>query len=173
MSNRSPDTAESTAQQGATHPEPGVFRLSAAVYAERDGQILLLKRAGGELSGAWYLPGGAVDEGETPEEAARRELLEEAGLTPSGPLILIGLTPMHVYGTNSIQVTYACECADGEVAISHEHSGWRWMAASEFRSRYFSDEIIAAADASEARIGAIVRGVRDNLDEYLSRRGLV
>jgi 8-oxo-dGTP diphosphatase len=162
-------------QQGAatTYPEPGIFRLSAAVYAERDGQILLLKLAGGELSGAWYLPGGAVDEGEWPEDAARRELLEEAGLTPTGPLTLIGITPMRVYGTNSLQITYACECAEGEVVISHEHSGYRWLAAKEFRSRYFSDEMIALADANEARIGAIVRGVRDNLDEYLARRGLV
>jgi 8-oxo-dGTP diphosphatase len=166
-------TTESAPEPTAVYPEPGIFRLSAAVYAERDGEILLLKRAGGELSGAWYLPGGAVDEGETPEEAARRELFEEAGLTPTGPLTLIGLTPMRVYGTNSIQITYACECADGDVVISHEHSGYRWMAASDFRSRYFSDEMIALADANEARIGAIVRGVRDNLDEYLLRRGLI
>ena len=62
---------------------------------------------------------------------------------------------------------------EGEVVISHEHSGYRWLAAKEFRSRYFSDEMIALADANEARIGAIVRGVRDNLDEYLARRGLV
>jgi 8-oxo-dGTP diphosphatase len=166
-------TTESPESAASAHPEPGIFRLSAAVYAEREGQILLLKRAGGELSGAWYLPGGAVDEGETPEQAARRELLEEAGLTPTGPLTLIGLTPMRVYGTNSIQVTYACECAEGEVMISDEHSGFRWMAATEFRSRYFGDEIIAAAEANNARIGAIVRGVRDNLDEYLARRDLL
>ena len=166
-------TTESAPEQAPAYPEPGVFRLSAAVYAERNGEILLLKRAGGELSGAWYLPGGAVDEGEWPEEAARRELLEEAGLTPTGPLTLIGITPMRVYGTNSLQITYACECAEGEVVISHEHSGFRWMAATDFRSRYFSDEMIALADANEARIGAIVRGVRDNLDEYLMRRGLI
>jgi 8-oxo-dGTP pyrophosphatase MutT (NUDIX family) len=153
------------------YPEPGIFRLSAAVYAERDGKILLLKRGVGELTGAWYLPGGAVDKGETPEEAARRELLEEAGLRPTGPLTLIGLTPMHVYGVDSIQVTYACECVESEVEISHEHTAARWIDPLDFRERYFSDERLAQADQDE-RIGRIVRGVRDNLDEYLRRRGL-
>ncbi|MEX2236830.1 MAG: NUDIX domain-containing protein [Dehalococcoidia bacterium] len=163
-------TPAEAAPAGGAYPEPGVFRLSAAVYVEREGKILLLKRQGGELSGAWYLPGGAVDEGETPEQAARRELFEEAGLVPAGKLRLIGLTPMHVYGTESIQITYACESPEGEVMISHEHSGFRWMDPREFRERYFDEERVAAAEAADPRIGAIIRGVRDNLDEYLALR---
>ena len=36
------------------------YGLAGAVYAERDGKILLLKRAGGTASGGWYIPGGAI-----------------------------------------------------------------------------------------------------------------
>src|SRR5262245_21378803 len=108
-------------------PGPPLFALSAAVFAERDGQILLLKRAGGAMTGGWYLPGGAVDAGETVEEAARRELFEESGLTPSGPLSCVAVAHMHVYGYESLQVTYAAECAAGEVVLSHEHSAARWI----------------------------------------------
>jgi mutator protein MutT len=47
--------------------------------------LLLTRRASGLRShaGQWALPGGRMDEGETPEQAALRELQEEIGLTPA------------------------------------------------------------------------------------------
>jgi 8-oxo-dGTP pyrophosphatase MutT (NUDIX family) len=53
---------------------------------------LLLTRRAGSLrahAGQWALPGGRIDEGETPEQAALRELHEEVGLQ-LGPDSLIG-----------------------------------------------------------------------------------
>lgn len=42
-----------------------------------DGQLLLVK----ENSDKWDLPGGGVDHGETPEDAMRREIQEEIGIS--------------------------------------------------------------------------------------------
>lgn len=53
------------------------------VDADQTGQALLLTRRAKTLrahGGQWALPGGRVDPGETPEEAALRELHEELGL---------------------------------------------------------------------------------------------
>lgn len=149
-------------------PEPGDFRLAGAVYAQREGKILILKRGGGEMTGAWYLPGGGVDRGESPEQAAVRELREEAGLTPAGPLTLIGLVPMRAYDRESVQAVYACHCPDGDVVLSHEHTGFRWIDPREYRDRYFGDDQLARVAEGEARRSAMVRGVRENLDRYLA-----
>jgi 8-oxo-dGDP phosphatase len=35
----------------------------------------------------WEIPGGAIDEGESPEDAARRECLEETGWSVTGPMV--------------------------------------------------------------------------------------
>ncbi|MCE5300253.1 MAG: NUDIX domain-containing protein [Spirochaetia bacterium] len=57
------------------NPVPGV-----GVIAVRDGKILLVKRKLPPMAGTWALPGGFMDQGESIENAGRRELLEETGL---------------------------------------------------------------------------------------------
>jgi ADP-ribose pyrophosphatase YjhB (NUDIX family) len=47
---------------------------------ERDGHVLLAKRAGEPRRGYWDIPGGIVNEGEAPLDALRREFREETGL---------------------------------------------------------------------------------------------
>ena len=49
--------------------------------------VLLVRRAKAPGAGSWSLPGGAQELGETAEAAARRELMEEAGLV-GGPMTL-------------------------------------------------------------------------------------
>lgn len=52
----------------------------------QDGKLLMGKKnpaKGGVYSDCWHIPGGGVDEGETFEEALRREIREEVGLNIS------------------------------------------------------------------------------------------
>ena len=151
-------------------PQWPVHHLSSAVFAQRNGEILLLKRAGGEMTGGWYLPGGALDTGETIEQCAARELHEEAGLVPTGPLICVAVAHMHVYGADSLQVLYAADCDEGDVILSHEHSAFRWMNPTAYRDRYFTDDILKNATAADPRIGDMLTDIRNALDAYLAWR---
>ncbi len=51
------------------------------VYALQGQQILLLRRNKEPNLGLWIAPGGKIEIDESPHDAARRELLEETGLT--------------------------------------------------------------------------------------------
>ena len=148
-----------------------LYGVATLVYAERDGEILLLKRSGGVASGQWYLPGGILDRGETPEQGAARELLEETGLRPTTELLLVGTYPVFQYGREFLHVSYRCEVTDGEPIVSHEHSGARWVDPDAMRAD-LTDDVIDALSAGNELIGNLVHGVRDDLDRYLRLRHL-
>jgi 8-oxo-dGTP pyrophosphatase MutT (NUDIX family) len=65
----------------------------SALIISKDNKILLgIKdpKIGGVYSGCWHFPGGGIDEGETQEQALRREVLEEVSLNvaPYKPVLL-------------------------------------------------------------------------------------
>ena len=147
-----------------------LFLVSAGVYLERDGKILILERAAGAMIGFWSLPSGLLDAGESPEDGARRELYEESGLLPAGPLTLVAVTGFHVYGHDAIRLVYAADAADGEVRLSHEHSGARWIDPLEYRRTYLSDAEIARWRARDPKDAQIVEAVRATFDTYIAWR---
>jgi 8-oxo-dGTP diphosphatase len=63
------------------HPRPAVTVDIALFYGDAERvEVLLIKRSRDPFKGQWALPGGFVDEGESLEAAAARELEEETGL---------------------------------------------------------------------------------------------
>jgi 8-oxo-dGTP pyrophosphatase MutT (NUDIX family) len=78
------------------------------VVAYRRGQILYARW---REDGCWTLPSGRVEHGQTPEEAARRELLEETGATLKQVRVLCY---MHcfMFGREYWGVTYLGEVSE-------------------------------------------------------------
>jgi 8-oxo-dGTP diphosphatase len=119
------------------------FVLSASVFIHRDGEILIMKRgSAGYAGGGWFIPGGHVEFGETPLEAAVRETREEAQieLDPDA-LRLVGITTFYPSPDEQHHgIIYATACPPGaECVLNEEHSGYRWV-TPEYYVRRFLDE---------------------------------
>lgn len=67
------------------YPRPAVTVDVAIVSREPQPRVLLIRRKHAPFAGMWAIPGGFVDMDEDLEDAARRELQEETGVT-TGPL---------------------------------------------------------------------------------------
>jgi ADP-ribose pyrophosphatase YjhB (NUDIX family) len=66
------------------NPKP----VAAAIPATADGRIILLRRGFDPGKGLWTFPGGFVDLGESVEDAARRETMEELEIEVElGPVV--------------------------------------------------------------------------------------
>ncbi len=55
-------------------------RIVIAVVEDEGRYLIGLRPEGAPLAGLWEFPGGKIEEGETPREAAARECREETGL---------------------------------------------------------------------------------------------
>jgi mutator protein MutT len=157
---------------GASGPGPPKYALSAVVYAERDDEVLLLRRAAGSaLAGQWFLPGGMVEAGELPEEGARRELREEAGIEIDGELELVGCYPLHVYGHDFLQLSFRGRVAgDGGVVISEEHEGEQWVRPGDLLAM-LTDDVVEQIAGDDERVTALLGHIRRDLERYLRRVG--
>ena len=99
-----------------------------------DGKILIVKRSASDdhKPGMWETVGGGVEEGITPQEALKREIVEEVGLE-----VEIG-EPFHIFnftkdnGEEKVGITFLCDYLSGEVKLSEEHSDFKWINPFDF-----------------------------------------
>lgn len=77
-----PDLNPSLPQSGPDRAGPLLLVVAVALL-DSDGRVLITRRPEGkDYAGLWEFPGGKVEDGETPERAALRELWEELGVEP-------------------------------------------------------------------------------------------
>jgi 8-oxo-dGTP pyrophosphatase MutT (NUDIX family) len=149
--------------------EPRSYRLSAGVYAMRDGKAAFLQRAAGVMIGFWIILGGRVDPYEDPLTAALSELREESGLEPTGPVEYLCALPMQGYGEHVLRFFYVTNCDQGEITLSHEHLDAAWLTPHEYRDRYLNDAELARWTASHETEGFNVVANHAWIDALIAR----
>jgi dihydroneopterin triphosphate diphosphatase len=113
--------------------------------------LTLQRGTAGRCPGSWETVHGHIEAGETPADAAVRELEEETGLTP---LRMYNLSRVEVFYQHRrdevalIPVFAAFVPVDGAVRLSREHARFEWLGVGDATSRFaWPREKRALADA--------------------------
>lgn len=110
-----------------------------ALVHDDEGRLLVVRRGRGPALGAWSVPGGRVEPGETDEQAVRREVLEETGLH-----VIVGVHvgtvlrpagPDYPAGTMFDIRDYACSLAVVTTPVAGDDAtDVRWADRSELKA---------------------------------------
>jgi|TARA_R110000824_G_scaffold31488_1_gene102398 8-oxo-dGTP pyrophosphatase MutT (NUDIX family) len=114
---------------------------SVVLVLDRTNQLLILKRPNwvSWAPGKWGLPGGKIEEGEAPKEAAVRETKEETTLAVHNlKNVTLPLDKgLHPFYTRSYT---------GQVVIDEEHEEWVWVTRQEIEKYDLAPNILPMYD---------------------------
>lgn len=109
-----------------------VAAIIKAVNKENEPIIFATQRGYGEFKGGWEFPGGKIEEGETPQEALKREIVEELSTEIAvGELID---TIEYDYPTFHLSMDcFLAEIVSGDLVLK-EHEAAKWLTKEELDS---------------------------------------
>jgi 8-oxo-dGTP diphosphatase len=125
--------------------------ITIDALVKRGSEILLIKRGREPFKDFWALPGGYVDWDETVEDAVRREVKEEIGVTVTS-LELIGVySRPDRHPEQAVAVAYRVEI-EGEVQAGDDAVEFRWFPLDALPELAF-DHAEIIGDAEKVRRG--------------------
>lgn len=115
---------------------------ASAVVTDPGGRVLLVERGRDPQRGRWSVPGGRVEHGESLEEAAVRETLEETGLR-----VVVGrelwTVQVPVGDGREYEVHgFAASVVGGLLAAGDDAAEVRWVAPGELRELPLTTDLL-------------------------------
>jgi ADP-ribose pyrophosphatase YjhB (NUDIX family) len=109
------------------------------VVRDAENRLLLVQRGHPPAQGSWTLPGGRVEPGESPAEAAAREVREETGLQVEVGRLLATL-PVLGYVVHDFTATVT----GGTLRAGDDADDVRWFSPEELATVELSPGLLAA-----------------------------
>lgn len=113
-------------------------RVGVAVIIVRDNKVLMCKRMGTLGNGTWGFTGGHLEFGESLEDCAIRETLEETGLVIKDPRVLTAVSDL-IGDRHYVTVFLRANYIDGEAQVLEPEkcSEWHWFTWDELPEPLF------------------------------------
>jgi 8-oxo-dGTP diphosphatase len=109
----------------------------AGIAFDRRGRLFIARRLpGGDLGGKWEFPGGKVREGESDEDALKREFREELGIDVEVRLFIAEAEFDH-HDTHFTLRAWEVVFVPANVTLA-VHSQWRWASLAELAEMDFA-----------------------------------
>ena len=108
------------------------IEVVAAIIHDAEGRIFATQRGYGDMKDGWEFPGGKVEAGESPEEALKREILEELDTR----IVVEKLLTTVEYDYPKFHLTmhcYWCSIESGSLTLK-EHEAARWLTMEQINS---------------------------------------
>lgn len=110
-----------------------VIEVVGAIIRDGDNYLIGQRSAHKSQGGLWEFMGGKIEPGETPEQALKRECLEELALEIENERIIDSV--VHEYPEKTIRLTLIeCNPKNGSEPQALEHQEIRWITAETIRS---------------------------------------
>ena len=105
------------------------IEVVAAIIHDTEGRIFATQRGYGDFKDWWEFPGGKMEAGETPEEALKREILEEL----EAHIVIERFVKTVEWDYPQFHLTmhcYWCHVKSGHLELK-EHEAARWLKQEE------------------------------------------
>lgn len=127
------------------------IEVVAAIIHDSEGRIFATQRGYGEFKDYWEFPGGKMEPGESPEEALKREILEELD---TGIVVerLVKTVDIDYPKFHLKMHCFWCHVESGRLTLK-EHEAARWLSKSQLdiidwlpADKVVVDELIAQSN---------------------------
>lgn len=137
----------------------GTYGAAGLVLIDDAGRVLVAHRSAHvHFAGTWSFPGGALEEGETPADAALRELHEEIGVPPTAVCLITAVTGLdhEVWRYTYVLGRLVTQWTDVPVTPNWETEAVAWLAPDDLETLPLHPDLLVDLPMLRATLATVI-----------------